>query len=261
MAGCAVTSRWPPQPRTGPRSCARGGGQHTRGHRAQLGQADARLRAGSGRRGDGLGPDVLGEAKSIVTRADAMGGIGKLLAMQGEIRRCAEHMRLGAEGSRDAGQLVEAAASSMIIAFVELRAGAPDAAESALRTGLAELERLGNRAIVARQRSRSPTCWRIEVHTTRQPGCARRCGKRSTRTTSWMSSRSILSRVSSRLSAATARRASGSPSGRSRWPRRSTRTTPGSCLRVARPHARARRQAGGGARGCRNRARDLRGQG
>ena len=87
---------------------------------------------------------MLAEATSIVTRADAMRGIGKLLAMQGKLDEAREHVRLGTAGSREAGQLIESAANSMITSFVELRAGAPDAAESALRTGLEELEQLGN---------------------------------------------------------------------------------------------------------------------
>ncbi len=67
-------------------------------------------------------------------------------------------------------KLVEAAATSQSVAFVELRAGAPDAAEDVLRHGIAELDRLGNRELprddgAAARRSR----WPPEARTRRPP--------------------------------------------------------------------------------------------
>ena len=72
--------------------------------------------------------------------------IAKLLAMRGEIAEAREQVQAGLEGTREAGQFVEAAGYSMTAAFVERRAGAPDAAEAILREGITELDRLGNRS-------------------------------------------------------------------------------------------------------------------
>ena len=102
-----------------------------------------------------FGPAPVGEAisavkakfagaTSILDRADAQRLLGKLLAMRGEIEQAREHAQVGIEGTREAGQLVEAAGYAMLDAFVEVRAGEPTAAEDALRRGVAELDRLGN---------------------------------------------------------------------------------------------------------------------
>ena len=90
------------------------------------GQAHARRGERPGRQR--LGPAVL----------------GKLLAMQGDQDAARELVRAGVESSREAGQLIEAAGGVQTVAFVELHAGAPETAEDVLRASIAELDRLGN---------------------------------------------------------------------------------------------------------------------
>jgi hypothetical protein len=87
---------------------------------------------------------MLAEATGIFGRASAQRSIGKLLAMRGEIDAAREHLHAGVETTREAGLLVDAAAAAMTLAFVEVRAGAPDVAEARLREGIDELARLGN---------------------------------------------------------------------------------------------------------------------
>ncbi len=92
------------------------------------------------------GRALLSDARSTLDRADAQRMIAKLLAMRGETAEAREQVQAGLEGTREAGQFVEAAGYSMTAAFVERRAGAPDAAEAILREGITELDRLGNRS-------------------------------------------------------------------------------------------------------------------
>ena len=87
---------------------------------------------------------MLAEATGMVGRATAQRSIGKLLAMRGEIEAAREQLHAGVETTREAGLLVDAASAAMTMAFVELRAGAPDVAEARLREGIDELARLGN---------------------------------------------------------------------------------------------------------------------
>ena len=87
---------------------------------------------------------MLAEATGLASRAGFRRNIGMLLAMQGQIDEARRQLRLGIEGTREAGQPVEAAALGMTAAFVEFRAGAYEAAEVALRDGIEELDRLGN---------------------------------------------------------------------------------------------------------------------
>ena len=87
---------------------------------------------------------MLAEATGIVGQASAHRSIGKLLAMRGEFDAAREHLHAGVESTREAGLLVDAAAASMSLAFVEQRAGAPATAEAQLREGIDELARLGN---------------------------------------------------------------------------------------------------------------------
>ncbi len=89
---------------------------------------------------------LLDGATNILDRAEAQRLVGKLLAMRGEIEEAREHVRAGLEGTRQAGQFVEAAGYSMMTAFVETHAGESSAAEDLLRRGVAELDRLGNRS-------------------------------------------------------------------------------------------------------------------
>jgi hypothetical protein len=84
------------------------------------------------------------EASGPVTRAKARRNIAKLLAMLGEVEAAREGMHAGNRSLREAGLLVDAAAGSMLTAFVEIRAGSPDLAEAAFREGIDELGRLGN---------------------------------------------------------------------------------------------------------------------
>jgi len=87
---------------------------------------------------------MLAEATGTVAEASARRNIAKLLAMRGETEAARESMDAGNASLREAGLLVDAAAGAMSMAFVELRAGVPDAAESRLREGIDELGRLGN---------------------------------------------------------------------------------------------------------------------
>jgi tetratricopeptide (TPR) repeat protein len=87
---------------------------------------------------------MLAEATGTVGRASAQISIGRLLSARGQIEAARENVYTGVETRREAGLLVDAAADAMNIAFVELRAGAPDVAEIRLREGIDELARLGN---------------------------------------------------------------------------------------------------------------------
>jgi tetratricopeptide (TPR) repeat protein len=121
---------------------------------------------------------VLAEARGEVGRSQARRNMAKLLAMQGEFEAAREHLYAGIESLRSAGLLVSAAASAQHIAFVELRAGATDVAEAALREGIDELDRLGNAsyrgttalvlaAILARRGAREEAAdWCAAVHDT-----------------------------------------------------------------------------------------------
>ena len=90
--------------------------------------------------------EMLASAEGFTARADARRDLGKLLAMQGQFEAARDAVREATDVTREAGMLVEAAATSQSVAFVELRAGAPDAAEVVLRNGIDELDRLGNRS-------------------------------------------------------------------------------------------------------------------
>jgi class 3 adenylate cyclase len=87
---------------------------------------------------------MLAEATGLVAQASARRHIAKLLAMRGEIEAAREDMQAGNTSLREAGLLVDAAAGGMSEAFVELRAGAPNVAETRLRGAIDELARLGN---------------------------------------------------------------------------------------------------------------------
>ena len=90
--------------------------------------------------------------------------------------------------------LVEAAAHMQSVAFVEIRAGDYAGAEAALRQGIEELDRLGNRSY------RGTTALMLaDLLASRGPArrplsCARTCAKHSTTTTSPTSSGSTRSR-------------------------------------------------------------------
>jgi hypothetical protein len=86
---------------------------------------------------------MLAEATDIVGRAGLQAALGKLFAMRGEIDAARDFARRARDYHREAGLLVEAAADSMMAAFIENHAGERGAAETLLREGIAELERLG----------------------------------------------------------------------------------------------------------------------
>ena len=90
--------------------------------------------------------EVLANATGLIARADARRHLGRLLAMLDEPDAARDSIRQGTDATREAGMLVEAAANMQTIAFVEIRAGDYDAAETALRKGIEELDRLGNRS-------------------------------------------------------------------------------------------------------------------
>ncbi len=90
--------------------------------------------------------EILDNATGLLARAEAQRLVGKLLAVQGQHEQAREVTRQGTAATREAGMLVEAAANAQTIAFVEVRAGASDAAETVLRNGVEELDRLGNRS-------------------------------------------------------------------------------------------------------------------
>ncbi len=90
--------------------------------------------------------EMLDNATGLLERAEARRLVGKLLAMQGQCEAARELTLQGTAATREAGMLVEGAANAQTIAFVEIRAGAPDAAETVLRDGIEELDRLGNRS-------------------------------------------------------------------------------------------------------------------
>ena len=93
--------------------------------------ADAALERASGR--------LLLEARISSVR-------GRLLAMCGDAERGRELVHAGVQTARDAGLLVDAAAGSLAIVFVEIHAGDLEAAERAARAGAAELEQMADRA-------------------------------------------------------------------------------------------------------------------
>lgn len=64
--------------------------------------------------------------------------------MRGEVEVARTHVRAAIDAKREAGELVEAASMAQAMAFVETRAGDIAAAERVLRTGIAELEEVGN---------------------------------------------------------------------------------------------------------------------
>jgi class 3 adenylate cyclase/acyl dehydratase len=85
---------------------------------------------------------MLAEATGTVASGTAQRALGRVLAMRGEFEDARENVYAGNASLREAGQLVSAAAGSMLTAFVEVRAGAPDIAETVLREGIDELDRL-----------------------------------------------------------------------------------------------------------------------
>lgn len=85
-------------------------------------------------------------AGSALMEAWALQALGIFRSMEGRIDEGRELVVRGRDTVRDAGHLVSAAGNSMRLAFIERRAGDPQAEERVLRKGLTELERLGDRA-------------------------------------------------------------------------------------------------------------------
>jgi class 3 adenylate cyclase len=87
-----------------------------------------------------------GASGGVLERAQIERLEGRLLAMRGEFDRARELMHAGQAAFRDAGLLIEAAAHSQSLMFLEARAGDLVAAEREGRAGATESERLGDRA-------------------------------------------------------------------------------------------------------------------
>jgi class 3 adenylate cyclase/tetratricopeptide (TPR) repeat protein len=88
----------------------------------------------------------LEASSSPQLRAGALRGLARMLACRCEFERARELYREGTSISLEAGLLREAAAAAMGVAYIEKRAGDLDAAEAALRSGIEELDALGDRA-------------------------------------------------------------------------------------------------------------------
>ncbi|MDH4178044.1 MAG: AAA family ATPase, partial [Thermoleophilia bacterium] len=95
---------------------------------------------------------VLRETEAAIASARGpleLGGakrrMGRVLASLGRFDEARAAYEEGVAASRDAGLRIEAAAAAMSAAFVEERARDDAAAESVLRSGIAELEELGDR--------------------------------------------------------------------------------------------------------------------
>jgi class 3 adenylate cyclase/tetratricopeptide (TPR) repeat protein len=71
--------------------------------------------------------------------------VGRLLALRGDVDRGRELVHGALATAREAGLASEAAAGAHATAWVEVRAGDVEGAERAMRAGIEELERLGNR--------------------------------------------------------------------------------------------------------------------
>jgi class 3 adenylate cyclase len=85
---------------------------------------------------------AVAEATGPVARSRAQIVLGRVLAMLGEFEDARENVYAGTESAREAGLVVEVASGAMPIAFVEIRAGAPDIAEAVLREGIDQLDDL-----------------------------------------------------------------------------------------------------------------------
>jgi tetratricopeptide (TPR) repeat protein len=90
--------------------------------------------------------EMLAKATGLIAKADARRHLGKLQAMQGEFDAARDSIRQATDATRESGMLIEAAAHMQSVAFVEIRAGDDEAAETALRQGIEELDQLGNRS-------------------------------------------------------------------------------------------------------------------
>jgi class 3 adenylate cyclase/tetratricopeptide (TPR) repeat protein len=93
--------------------------------------------------------EILEASTSPQDRSGALRRLGRMLACRGEFDRAREVSLEGANISRKAGMLREAAAAVQGMAFIEVRAGDLEAAEAALRPGIEELDALGDRAFYA----------------------------------------------------------------------------------------------------------------
>jgi class 3 adenylate cyclase len=88
---------------------------------------------------------MIGDASGPLERGGAQRRLGRALASVGRFEEARRSYDSGTSAARDAGLLIEAAAAGLGRGFIELRAGDLDAAENTLRTGIAELEELGDR--------------------------------------------------------------------------------------------------------------------
>ena len=280
-----TSAGWPgPGSRMAPcTGCAAAGGAATaaalraEAHARAAGDDALAASCAAGQRSQAFGPahvdEAIGRWQAMLAEADgawtlgrdAQRHVGKLLAMRGEHRGGARARASGDRGqprgrsARRGGRPARRPSRSSRFARATTRPP-----RGALRPGIAELDRLGNRSYrgttalmladlladtgrvrgggaLVRRRTRDAE--------RRRPRRRHRCRRAA--------------RGSSRAAAGCARRGRATLGPRGR---RSPRTidmyeSKARALRVARPHARARRQAARGTRGGCDRARDLRGQG
>jgi hypothetical protein len=88
--------------------------------------------------------ETLATVTNQVERAGVLRRLGRMLACRREFEAARDRYREGVAVVRDAGMLREAAASVQGAAYIELRAGDLDSAESLLREGAEELSALGD---------------------------------------------------------------------------------------------------------------------
>ena len=167
------------------------------------------------------------------------------------------------ERIREAGMLVEAAADAQTVAFVEIRAG--DHATQprhALRDGIAELDRLGNRSY------RGTTALMLADLLAKQ-GAHEEAAQLCADVRETLNDDDLTDVIAVDALAGVPERGRGETDGGRALSARAVDVaatidmyeSKARAYRVARAHARARRQAARGPRGSCHRARDLRGQG
>ncbi len=89
---------------------------------------------------------AIARSRGSLERGAAQRRMGRALASVGRFDEARAAHEAGVQASRDAGRMIEAAATAMGAAFVETRAGDVDAAERLLRVAITELDALGDRA-------------------------------------------------------------------------------------------------------------------
>ena len=96
-----------------------------------------------------LEADLVEVQGDLLAEASVRGSLGVLLAMRGDVERGRELRRRSRETFREAGMATTAAAGASGESWIEYHAGDLEAAIRVARSGLEELERLGDRAFFA----------------------------------------------------------------------------------------------------------------